>query len=452
MSSSALDTLLETEQSGGTLESCGAFTLSNRQALEKLAAYTLPRAAAWILRIVQAAVSGGADRLQIARSRHTVRFGFAPKANWSRAVFEATFFDAGVCPDAGLDAFKRALWHKGLHERRPFRLLLPHERYALVWDGRQLHQQKVQQTVAWVQLTVSHQPQVWSRDDTYQTGYSIDAINEALGTELRRYAHACPIELQLEGVRIDRLQHTLVRPQPSHALPLGLIALNPDLPPQPVPPATLEPSAPLPGEPPEQLQTWGDVAYATACCLVSLNLRPAQAGQGYRGFQMGAHSGRLHWVHHGVIIGEERLPFEPRALALDIYASAANLDTDVSGLHLVEGQPEQIRRRRAVGLALQTGLPHIPCSLAGSYSRSRKRVATSSAVFGGGTAGCFAWLLLPATSTLMLPVAASAVGAVLAREFSLRAEVHRQMAFENAFRGERQLMENDWSTARPASW
>ena len=473
VNNTALHSLLQAEQGGGTLESAGVWTLSNRQALEKLAAYSLPRPHAWILLIVQAAVAARCDLLQIALGPSSVRIRFKPGHPWSSADFQHELLDARRSAEPGLDALKRALWHIGFHRKQPFHLRLPDAQHALVWDGQQLHQQPRSGPSDWAQLIVSHH-NTGARKPT-----KVRHVNALLRDELLHYAHAAPIPIQVDGRRLDRLQNAPEYGSARRRLPLGLLLFDADVPAQPVPPATLpaEPTAAatlpaqptaaatLPAQPvdPASLPIWSSSDRPTVCALASLAVQQARFPEGSWNLEPDVHHSRIYWVQHGVIVCEEQVATPPRALALAIYASAEGLETDLSGLHLLLLQPEHRRRRQAIGRAVQANLPSVPSGLTDAYARSAHKSSRNLTVVGGSlvsVVGYFTWLALGATPAGLLgaslgswaPLAASVVGASWFRRRHIDAEVARQVAFERNYRAERDLFENDWRRAQPNLW
>lgn len=75
---SELERFLQEQVAQGVVDSSGSFSLSRAKALEKLAAFQLPRQTMWILKLVQAAVTSGAESLTIQQTSTDTELYFSP--------------------------------------------------------------------------------------------------------------------------------------------------------------------------------------------------------------------------------------------------------------------------------------------------------------------------------------------------------------------------------------
>ncbi|MBS2040973.1 hypothetical protein JST97_38660 [bacterium] len=117
---SELDEFIEQRSREGSWVSSGEFTLERKKALEKTARYQLGRPTAWILKIVQAAVAAGSERLDIFQTLGETQFEFLCKEDWSGSAFEHAFFSPEAKVSPGLEYLRRALWSAGIGGGHPF--------------------------------------------------------------------------------------------------------------------------------------------------------------------------------------------------------------------------------------------------------------------------------------------------------------------------------------------
>lgn len=133
-----MDNFLHESQNVGTVDSEGRFTLAGDQALAKLSEYTVRRPEQWVLKMVQAAVVGGAERLEITQSRREIHIRFPlADAPTPEEVEQAVF-----SPETLTIPFlhELAIGLRSLLRRRTFVVSWPSTsgHSSLRWNGAQL--------------------------------------------------------------------------------------------------------------------------------------------------------------------------------------------------------------------------------------------------------------------------------------------------------------------------
>ena len=73
-----IESFIEQARSLGAQDSEGVFTISREQAIRKLAQLQLPGAQSWVLKLLQAAVSSGAQNFTAEAERHISYFSYDP--------------------------------------------------------------------------------------------------------------------------------------------------------------------------------------------------------------------------------------------------------------------------------------------------------------------------------------------------------------------------------------
>lgn len=71
-----IEAFLSSQAEGGRLDSGGSFTVSGERALRKLSSFQLPRSSAWVLKMVQGGVEGGASGIWFTHGAKSCRVAF----------------------------------------------------------------------------------------------------------------------------------------------------------------------------------------------------------------------------------------------------------------------------------------------------------------------------------------------------------------------------------------
>jgi hypothetical protein len=96
-SSFAIDAFLAAQQAEGRYFDTASFTINSVKALEKLSAHQLPGSGLWLVKLIQAAVAGGAESIAIKLGRKRVKVAFRPSAIWQADELLKTVL-SGVLP------------------------------------------------------------------------------------------------------------------------------------------------------------------------------------------------------------------------------------------------------------------------------------------------------------------------------------------------------------------
>lgn len=343
----SLDALLTEARAGGSLDSEGSFTIAGEAAIGKLASFQLPRPSAWILKIIQGAVSSRASGLAICQSNESTTFLFYPSQEISVDDLRAALLSPQVPKEGAVAHIAIGLRAVGFGDKRAFTLALDQEetRTILGWNGSNLVQ-KVEHCEAVERPTI----RVGVAFPPDNLGKAFLGLMKAKGratdefTECVQNAEACPIPLTFDGRRIDRLEAAPPNDVvgTSLSLSLGWRELRKDLPkfPRPLGVTTADP-----GWRPSDRFTDSRVFFLTGApqqryvnSIVRLRYRyhVDQHRSKNRGFKFHSipQNSYFLWVKDGVICHRERAKGSIHAVSFDLYLPADDLPTDISGLTL----------------------------------------------------------------------------------------------------------------------
>lgn len=344
---SDLDRLLLEQVEEARLHSAGSFTISGEKALEKLAAFQLPRETAWASKLVQAAVVGGARSLIVRQNNSENVFVFEkPSLTWTVNQVEAAFYDPQVTTDSALDHFKRGLWPVSIRDMRPFRLVLPGASEILFWDGERLRRRPGAPAKN-LELSVSNRNR-HSGPLNLLSPWDGTQINREVRKELRENCFTCPIPLSLNEQRLDALQGCPLHGFSPTSYPMRVGLSEAELPELPVPKLTAEGYKPVnPGE-----SKLNDVFHpkvdtpnrVNVGVLVAITLEPTTMGEASMPIPL-RRPCAINWVRDGIVIKREQLDMPLLAVSAGLFVSAEGLETDLTGFEPVKG-PELERRQK----------------------------------------------------------------------------------------------------------
>lgn len=201
--------MLNDASSLGTLQSEGSFTIAGDAAIGKLAAFQLPRQSAWILKVIQAAVTSGAPSLKIGQSHQSTTFEYEMEPTFSIAELKEALLKpqlGKVAPAVGhLAVGLRAV---GFGDKRAFTLAYDADgvRTFLGWNGSSLVQRGESSeptTRPRLHLGVAFPPEDLGRRLAGFAKSKGRATSEYL--EVVHNGEVCPIPLLFDGRRLDRL-------------------------------------------------------------------------------------------------------------------------------------------------------------------------------------------------------------------------------------------------------
>mgnify|MGYP003585066704 FL=1 len=345
--SSQLEDLLRAEAGEGMMESSGSFTISGKKALEKLAAFRLPRETAWVLKIVQAAVASGCSQLDIRQTRSATEFHFHGETGWSLAQVEAEFYRVESRSTPSLEHLRQGLWSACLRGMRPFTLTEPNLAEALFWTGKQLRRKPVRSQTH-TTLTISHRSITDGRRFSLIPDAQGASRNAEVARELSAHAYTCCIPLRLDSRRLDNLLASPAHGLSSSTYPIEIGFLPAEVPPYGLPPGTLK-GLPAgqgvdsslkkllrpPANPPSQ---------TGLACLITAHVR--RVGQGKVTVWQTYHERSLvFWVRDGVVVESTALK-SATCCSLALFASAAELGADATGFGVVKNSDYYVRLKK----------------------------------------------------------------------------------------------------------
>ncbi len=363
-----VERLMVSSASVGVFDSAGAFTVTQEKAVLKLARAQLPRSAAWISKVVQAAVASGAPKVEIKQTRTQTLLSFSPAKQFFATQVYRLLLQAEV-------AGRGAAWHLAVGLRalaaqseRPFKVafrqgrekceILEFRNGSLTCNTDQVQVKSALQ----IRLTVEYP------SEEKGTGIFGLAPSSALAArefaELATFAVCAPIPIRfgrydvahlgvprkawgadcqeivlfLEGLvsKVETLEEGALR-VPRNVLRQVRPGLKAD-----IRVAGLVESFRL-------LEDQDFVGFARVS-FTEDQFAPSKLQQPSVG--LGSVS-MCHWVQDGVIIHQEPLQVEQGACTLDLFVSAHELPTDLSTFGLLENRAKETRLRAALSEAME---------------------------------------------------------------------------------------------------
>ncbi len=443
---SELENFLKEQQAEGVLESQGKFTMAREKALEKLAAFQLPRDTAWILKIVQAAVRCGAPGLDIRQTSTDTEFRFRCPESWTLEALDAALVDPENSEDLGLDHLKRGLWSVGINGLRPFHCSLPGADKALVWNGKDFHQPPCQVTPDF-HLTVSHRTVYEGKGLPLLRSIEAASGNATLARELRDHAFTCPIPLSLDKRRLDALQLCPGHGYSKTSYPAYLALASGQLPDLPLPPGTFG-GYDMPSGGDAQLKKLlhqvAQPQQIAVAALIAIHVERVTENKRtfWRRHQSDHH---FYWVRDGVVVSRQSLAgLRTSPVSMAVIASAEGLPSDLSAFSVVQNAETQSRQRDAL-LAIWPRLQQAQIQLKPLIESSQ-----SYGRLGGG-------LLIGAGGLMMLASPIHGLGFMGWGLFTLIQAGQDEVELENALQSELQSLQAQWeqkvlpTTSQPRS-
>lgn len=345
------------------MHSQGSFTLVWEKALEKFAKFSLERPAAWVLRVIQAAVGLGASEVDVRVSGRylSIDFGKVRETLFIDLQNAFTQPDSSTTPPALRD-LAAGLWSLAYASKRDF---LIHAKATLAgrqvwgnlhWINSKLSGDGDPQAIIWqLKVAVSREPEsLLSRvAHLFRGGHGFQDELE----ELRRHAYLCPLTLKVDGLNYTKFLRAAE----------AVKGVGKDFP-LPIFWCTYEPTETLPeiGLPPDwsgrphfvqKGELWVRKAFSKpeerrVAIVLSLCFDFQTAGR-----QPANQTSSICWLRGGVIIDRTPLPeLDGLGLGMVVFLSAEGLPTDLSGMRLRQDPLEFKERRKASLRALTAGL------------------------------------------------------------------------------------------------
>jgi hypothetical protein len=433
---SELEQFLQQQVSEGERDSSGQFTLSRDKALEKLAAFQLPRPSAWVLKVVQGVVAARADSLTIKQTSTDTEFYFAPQQPWTLAMIEGAFYDPETSSCRGLDHLKRGLWAVSLNEMRPFRLALPQHPEALIWTGLEFRRVATPPPEV-VVLTVSHRTLFEGKGIFLLRNLEAARVNAQILDELSSFAYCCSIPLTVDRRRLDALQACPSHGHSSTTYPVKLGFTRANIPPLPIPPGTLQGYTPRePGDRTMAKIFQSEVTVPSTvslACLISAHVARVKEGKSSV-WRCQKRDSCIYWVLDGVVIARESLKLPDLSVSCAIFAPAEGLRTDLTGFNLARDELRSLRRKEVCAAVY-------PLLLHGSLSLDALIASSKSGAFVAGAA------LLAGGAMLGLASPLHGFFLVGGGLYSLATAGSAEKALEAELRQELERLRQLWKTA-----
>ncbi|MCA9794929.1 MAG: hypothetical protein KC910_24140 [Candidatus Eremiobacteraeota bacterium] len=359
---SSIEQYLVQQAAAGRLEDAGEFTIDPETAWRKLGSFQLPDPEAWVLKLVQAGVAGQAAEMSVHQTRQSSRFVVVGVPDWSFETVLEALFQLKAQSGSALDHLATAIRTLVTQSERRVELVFPSGQ-AVAWNGLVFTDQDPRAPSVRFELVVDHLPLAGS-DRSERARYTA-----ALSRQLSEHCYYCPVPLRLDGRPVSR-------PRPKVAyLPLPDQHERPSLLPNVPTLASAKASHWELGEdgwngPYDffkfELKGRPEASPNPAAALVlEYDIRPGMRLAGYRSERFYPVESNLCWFQHGVIITREKWGVVSKVFGLEVAIDASGLETDLSGLQLLESEAKSTRYQQTMKAA-QTALG----ALEGEFSAS----------------------------------------------------------------------------------
>ncbi len=421
----SLDRFLGDAAELGKLDSQGSFTIAGEAAIGKLASFQLPRKSAWVLKLVQAAVTSGAPSLAITQSRKTTTFTFQPRCEIDISDLQQALTEVEHSAPAPIAHLATGLRAVGFGDRRAFTLALETDghRELFGWNLTQLARQseaQTNQTSTTITLGVAFPAE--------ESGWVLGGLMRSAGRvtdeylELLTSCEACPIPVTLDGRRLDNLNAS--RKEPGGEIgTTALLSLGwptkgnsaSELPNLSVPQGIERSDQSIRVtdrfEDSRLFFFAGEESVIGASVLIRLNyhfkIDSHRSKNSSFKFTSIAKTSYCHWVLDGVVCHRDVLLSKPFATSADIYLSAEGLSTDLSGLTLGDAGERKYR--------MLCACPEVAIQAKRTMEAIKDHVprpfSLHTALY--GTLGIFALLAVPTSAGKSMVGAVVAVNAAL---------------------------------------
>ena len=357
-----IESFIEQARSLGAQDSEGVFTIAREQAIRKLAQLQLPGAQSWVLKLLQAAVSSGAQSFTAEAERHISYFSYDPTELFEIDELVKALTEPEADMGRSLRHLATGLRAVGFGDNRSFTFAFEqgHQCFLLGWDGTRLAKRIVSvsrpSSGPLIRLGIAH-PGPPSRKCPPEVTLEME--------ELRLCAEVATIAVVVNRKRADDFNAPLV--DGGHGLGKR-VTLSAGWAPSrrecslqqlALPGALLRSSRPIGlGDrftDDRIFHVEGRADQTESPCLAKISygyhIDSHRSSLGKFRFHNKPRYSYVHWVKDGVVVDRHRWKFEPTAVAFDLYLSAEGLPSDLSGLRIV--------RRPDVPHRIAKGLPWV---------------------------------------------------------------------------------------------
>lgn len=343
---SQLESFLNTHRADGRLLSGdGSFTLARDKALLKLADFQLPYEGAWAVKVVQCAVCvENQSEIRVQQTVRETRFGFDCPPSWTLDVLEGAFFTPESGDERSMNHLMSALWTVGVGKKRGFLLTLPERTEALLWDGAVMHRLPLQEPVG-CSLTVSHRPSDHSLGNWLKDPGLSRRLNAEVARALSDLCYTCPVPLWLDGRRLDGFHLCPTHGWTGNSFPFYLSFLDGidgglrigsgtygNL------KAADKEDALSPGLHVMSVRALGALRKRTSCGgVMMLSAHASKAvSRRYSKWETRIMPSICYWIRDGVVVEGNDIEVLDCACSVALFLGADDLQTDISGLALVD--------------------------------------------------------------------------------------------------------------------
>ncbi len=337
-----LASFLQDQFEEGVCDSRGRFTVDIEKAQRKLGAFQLPTRESWLLVLVQAAHRGGAREVRIEQFARESLIRVIGARRWCWADLESVL-QGSTTTDGALLGY--ATVFRALQSRTDltnFRMKAP-DGTSAAWSQEVLllSQGRIEDTIyaGETVLEISHLGELPEKVPLFFEAHrSAQRELSALRSMLTSSCFPCGVQVIINGRKLDPLPREQLLPAGHHLHLLGLVTASAFQ----IPPlgwdTAIHNVARLEGESSE-------ISLLLGVCIVEE--RKFRLFRANRRILSDSTRSRLLWIQDGAVVGREPLPISG-TLELTLILSGAGLQTDLSGLELVNS--EERERRRTLGL------------------------------------------------------------------------------------------------------
>ncbi len=357
-SDGAIDEFLQQQTAEGARDSEGVFTIDLKVAKRKLAAFQLPTAQSWMLVLVQAAHRGGATQFKVTQLSRQTTIRISGSESWAWSELQAVL-DGEPTSNGAVLAYAtvvRAL--SGLDEVTSFRVKSP-DGTSAHWRGEEfrLEYRRIEDVLLddMTVLEVNYLGKFPKKRSPFiEVRRCAREQLVALQQALVNSCYVSSVPILVDGLEIPALHRR--RPTESNllAFPLAIPTIADYRVPSVTLTASMEAVQKRLPDAPISLSSRGldreEPVGAVACLSLLLRQHKSLLSSSFQ-LEEGANSSRWIWVQDGIVVGSHSLPISG-ALELSMVVSAAGLQTDLSGLELV--QSPELEQRKALAVELMT--------------------------------------------------------------------------------------------------
>ena len=354
---SPLQRWLQEASNSGQFDSEGRFTVDQKKAWEKLAAYQLTFAEAWVLKVVQAAVSHPQATLQIRPSRGEVEFVFCAVRDWTEPTLQKALLEPNSETPQPLKHLTVAIRVLVGQKSRPFSVHYP-DGLLHAWTGSGFRElsRSTAPTETFI-LSVGNFEFGQSQSYFAGTGKEAAAYREKEMRAFREHCHLAPARVKLGRSTAGGL---ISDPYLGEGETTRPFAVFKDVKSEQSPSFHLPAprfKSPLLGQfvvPLQQVSPHQQEGSVTSFLTIFFSknvVRKDLQMDRYR-FYPSVGRSQVIWIRDGVVVLRESLKMR-QTVGLGVVLSADGLETDISGLRPRESEEKHNRLEYGLSRALK---------------------------------------------------------------------------------------------------